>query len=105
MAMDFLLDDDFDVVIENGDFAMGESLEDDIRVILMSRPGDFPMSPFSGTALGDFLNSRFSLAERTALEAELRLQMELHQLPYRPTIDATGELKLNSNGTDPSTNI
>ena len=105
MALDFSLDDDFDLLIEDGDIVMGDSLGDDIRIILLIKPGDFANSPFSGAALGEALNSKFSLTERTAIEAELSRQMELHDIPFRALIQSDGTLQLNDYGTESTTNI
>lgn len=48
---DILLDADFELLIERGDFVVGESKEQDIALILDSMPGAWKQHPLLGVGI------------------------------------------------------
>jgi hypothetical protein len=48
---DFLLDEHGDLLIENGDFVIGESNHQHIELLLTSMPGDWKAHPETGVGL------------------------------------------------------
>jgi hypothetical protein len=56
MPTDYLYGDDFDLVIENGDFKKGESTEQHQQDLLIAHKGEFRLSPLVGVGIADILN-------------------------------------------------
>lgn len=54
---DILLDEDFDLLIENGDFVIGESVNQDIALIINTWVGHWKKSPLIGVGIQNYLNS------------------------------------------------
>jgi len=53
---DIRIDQQFDLVFEDGDFALGDSTEQNQMLILLSVPGEFKQFPTIGVGLEDYLN-------------------------------------------------
>lgn len=56
MPQDILLDDNFDLRIENGDFVVGESTNQHAEILLLSEKGDIRQYPFLGVGIKSFIN-------------------------------------------------
>lgn len=54
---DLLLDDDFDLRIEDGDLVVGESDDQHVQLNLLSSPGEWRQFPLIGPELTKQLNS------------------------------------------------
>jgi hypothetical protein len=52
---DVLLDEDFDLLMENGDFVVGESTLQHQALLLLSNKGEWRQSPVVGVGLNNFL--------------------------------------------------
>ena len=57
MPNDILLDENFDISIDNGDFGIGESTEQNQRTLLFSDKGQFKSSPTTGVGTRRYLES------------------------------------------------
>lgn len=57
MAKDILLNDDGEVVIANGDFVIGESLDQEVQIILEMAQGELKEDPLMGADLFRLINS------------------------------------------------
>lgn len=90
MANDFL-SKDFDIYFENGDLACGESSQQHVEDILVSRPGDFKNAPWIGVAIQDLLNAPTSPLILERLNKEIRLQLESDSAKVKTvsTVDIT----------------
>ncbi|MCG9911840.1 MAG: hypothetical protein MH137_11115 [Flavobacteriales bacterium] len=75
MAVDFLSDDNLDMVIQNGDFAVGESEVTEAKVILLSVPGSFLHHPFVGVNIRQWVGAPISPKERANMMREIKVQM------------------------------
>lgn len=73
LQRDFRLGDDGDIIIQNGDFAIGEALTDDVRLLLLTCKGEHMLDFLCGCDLVRRKNSRI---RRTELEAVVRKQVE-----------------------------
>lgn len=71
MANDILLDAAGDVRIENGDFVVGESLDQEVQIILEMAQGELKEDPLLGADLFRMINSN-------ATEAELKQRVKVH---------------------------
>lgn len=76
---DILLDNDNDLKILNGDFVIGESLEQRQKLIVQSAKNDFKQFPEMGAGLEAFLDDDDS----QALFAEIREQFKLDKMTLK----------------------
>jgi hypothetical protein len=67
MMQDFLLDEEYDLKIENGDFVIGDSDAQNQLLLLLSAKGDFAEYPDSCVGARRFLET----AETSALAREI----------------------------------
>lgn len=93
-AQDFILDSDGDILIQDGDFVIGESDGQHIRDIMSSVPGWFKEFPFVGFNPYQFLNSRSSVQQQSQL-AKIQLEsdgyvVDANQLSI--SIDSDGKI-------------
>lgn len=70
---DFLLDQNNDIRIENGDFVTGESTAQEIERILVGFKGSFKAFPLLGVEIGRKLKSRETAQE---IQREVNEQLE-----------------------------
>ena len=70
---DYLLDDDFDLKIENGDFVQGESDDRHAQLIALGAPGFIRQFPECGFHAIRFKNS--SAINKQKFESELKAQL------------------------------
>lgn len=69
---DFLLDQNKDLKIENGDFVLGDSTEQNLELLFISTPGEWKASVEVGIAIERALNGNLDrFVERT-----IRVQMD-----------------------------
>lgn len=54
-AFDYLVDDNFDLIIENGDFKKGDATLKHQHLLLLAEPGSFTQSPTIGVGIRSFL--------------------------------------------------
>ncbi len=71
--VDYLLDDDFDLLIENGDFVQGESDARHAQMISLGPPGFIRQFPECGFHAIRFKNS--SAISKQKFESELKAQL------------------------------
>ncbi|WP_435135705.1 hypothetical protein [Formosa sp. A9] len=71
MEKDILLDENDDLLIENGDFKIGESLTQEVGIILRMNQGELKEDPLLGANLIKFINSNVN-------DNELRTKVKLH---------------------------
>lgn len=76
---DILLDDDNDLLIENGDLTIGDSAIQDVALILATNKGEWKSAPLLGANLTELLRSRASQDE---INKRIRLQMEYDGKDY-----------------------
>ncbi|MDN3621352.1 hypothetical protein QWY81_17930 [Polaribacter undariae] len=72
MVQDFLLDENGDLRIANGDFVIGDSENQEIEALLVSMKGEFKEFPSVGADFQKLLKSR---SGQTAALKEIKLQL------------------------------
>ncbi len=77
MANDFLLDDTGDLKVVNGDLATGDSTQQDIELLLLSKKGEWKEFPMVGANIQEFLKQREG---HTAALKEARIQLRKDNL-------------------------
>lgn len=70
---DFLLGDDGDLQIRNGDIVVGESITQEVALILLTNKGEIRHDPLCGCDLLKMTNARIS---RSQFERLVRVQLE-----------------------------
>lgn len=63
MAKDLLLNDDFTPKIADGDFAIGDSEDQEVWLLLISQKSDFKFNPLAGADLVFLQNSPLKSSE------------------------------------------
>ena len=72
--IDLLLDEDGDIQFdENGELVIGESEQQDVELILATRPGDWKEHPTTGVNIHQYIKSREAHAT-VAREVNLQLK-------------------------------
>lgn len=74
MIIDYLHTDEDDLLIRNGDFAVGESEMQEVGIILRLNPGELKSDPVLGPALLRFIRGRDD--ERIRQLARLHLERD-----------------------------
>jgi hypothetical protein len=67
---DILLDENYDLIIKDGDLLVAESTEQHQRCILMANKGQFKQVPDVGVGINEWLNKESNLEELSTLIAE-----------------------------------
>lgn len=73
MEQDILLDDTDDLQIINGDFVIGESLTQDVGLILRLNQGELKSDPLLGANITTLINSN---VDQQALETKVKLHLQ-----------------------------
>ena len=74
MVQDILLDDNYDLLVQDGDFVVGDSEEQEIALLLMSSPGEWKASPLTGFGWIKRIKGEFIVED---LQKDLKTQLEL----------------------------
>ena len=89
MANDILLDDNNDLIILGGDFAVGESTPQEVEAIIISFPGWWNQYPNVGCGLMNYLNGPD--AEKLSRDARVHLQTDGKEMTsFDYSFDANG---------------
>lgn len=89
---DILLSSNYDLAIENGDFVIGEGLNQQVALLLLSAPGDIRHAPGMGVGL-----QNYSLDENPAdLNRNIRLTFKKDGLRVNKILQTTAELTIDA---------
>ncbi len=90
---DILLDENYDLMIENDDFVLGESTRQHQGLILMANKGEFRQHPFTGVGLRLFVEDD----RLGAMRVELTKQLELDGMTVqRVNVFSNGQLEIRA---------
>lgn len=73
-ANDFLLNEDYDLEIINGDFVISESEMQEVSIILQKSQGELKSDPLIGANLTKMIRSGYN---QQKIEQEIDIQMQL----------------------------
>jgi hypothetical protein len=90
--IDYLTDDNGDLIIENGDFKKGVATGQHIRDIIIASPGDYRQFPLVGFNIRKNVNGSFTGDDRK----RLRLQLEGDGHTVNLIKEENGELKVDA---------
>ncbi|CDF80564.1 conserved hypothetical protein [Formosa agariphila KMM 3901] len=91
MEQDILLDDTDDLLIENGDFKIGDSLTQEVGIILRMNQGELKEDPLLGANLLKFINSS---VDNNELQTKVKLHLQRDGKNYE---DIKNYITLKSN--------
>lgn len=83
---DFLMDDDYDCLIANGDFVVGESTSQEIQLHLKASKGNYYQHPLTGIGIDKYINASVSRAD---LKRTIRVDLEADNMEI-VTLDVAG---------------
>lgn len=89
---DFLLDSDFDLMIKDGDFLLGESNQQHQQSILLAEKGAFKQHPTLGVGLFSFLKNE----NPNELLREIRLEFDNDGMKIKRIGFEGGKLKIDA---------
>jgi hypothetical protein len=73
---DIILDDNMDLLIENGDFVIADSEEQVQQLILIATQGSFRGSPVTGIGIINYIKSQFTVGQIDKLRQKIKLQLQ-----------------------------
>jgi len=76
---DILLDDNNDLLIENGDFVVGESAGQEAKLLLLYSPGTLRSDPMVGVGFQSYQNAATSPSVLKTLDRIIQEQFEMDQ--------------------------
>jgi hypothetical protein len=83
-VFDFLLDENFDLKIENGDLVIGESTKQHVILILATAQGSWRKAPFAGANFAQNINT--NNINNSSMTANMKKALELDGLKIRKLI-------------------
>ncbi len=93
MAQDLLLDENGDLLIQNGDFVIGDSSYQDVKMIIQSAPGEWKQYPTVGVMADNYVKSPDP--EKAGLLNEIQRQLRANGVPLKSVfLDAEGKVKV-----------
>jgi hypothetical protein len=95
---DIILDNNLDLLIQNGDFVIDDAEQQIQALILMASQGSFRESPLTGVDILQYLKSRLSPALIDKLKQKIQLQFQYDGYTYaQPDIDLSGNIDIAAN--------
>jgi len=92
---DIMLDDNLDLLIQNGDFVIGDAEEQIQQLILIASQGSFRESPLTGINIVTYLKSRMTPGLVDALKQKIKLQFQYDgYTTVTPTIDSFTDIDI-----------
>lgn len=88
---DILLDEDNDLLIVNGDFVLGESEEQDIKMILQAVKNDYKQFPELGVNLVEHIESS---GNSLKLKQDIKINLRMDDIKKRFKI-VNGKIEFN----------
>lgn len=73
---DILLDSQGDLLIANGDFVVGNALEQQIEHLFLADKGAYKDSPLTGVGIQKLINGRLKGPQQLVREGKLQLQTD-----------------------------
>ena len=87
---DICMNDDFDLLIENGDFKIENSLEKEVKILLLSTPGNFKNAPLLGCDIQLLVQSN----QYAGIKAEVLRQLKADGKDMNVIINPDGTLNI-----------
>lgn len=91
MANDILLDENDDLLIQNGDFVVGDSLTQEVSIILKLNQGELKSDPLLGVNMITLINSE---ASKNEIETKVKMHLKRDDKDFNKIKQ---QLKINVN--------
>lgn len=95
---DFLVNEDGEPIIQNGDFVIGESNIQHIQDILLAAPGHYNTAPTLGPNLMAFNDSEMDDALKNEMIRIIALSLSIDKYKLLDYNFSTGEIKVGQKG-------
>ncbi|KAF0199571.1 MAG: hypothetical protein FD170_3890 [Bacteroidetes bacterium] len=89
---DILICEDYDLLITDGDFVIGNCLDQQVALLLLASPGDIRSAPENGVGLPEFLLGE----DNDDLNAAIRFQFKKDNLKLRKIKITSTQLTLDA---------
>lgn len=89
---DILLDQDFDLLIQNGDLAIGPSSEQHQQLLLLSNKGDWRQFPMVGVGVREYLKDE----DENSMVGEIKEQFEMDGMEVKDIRIANGQIGIDA---------
>lgn len=77
MVNDIMLNEERDVLIQNGDFVIAPSDAAHIEHLLLAWKGNYREFPLCGVGVARYLNASYNIESRAELKRDIQLQMQV----------------------------
>ena len=74
--MDIILDDEMDLLIENGDFVIADGEEQHQQIVIIASQGSFRASPLTGVNIAKYIKTGFTQAQIDQLTQKIRIHLQ-----------------------------
>ncbi|QEE51034.1 hypothetical protein FUA48_16055 [Flavobacterium alkalisoli] len=81
MNKDIALDENFDLMTENGDFAIIQSDQQHVNCIFLAHPGEYKQFPLVGFGASKYLKKSTASKQKFVRDLTLQLQMDGYANP------------------------
>lgn len=75
MANDFLLNENDELIIENGDFKVGNSDNQNVDLLIRTPKGANKFHPQAGVGVNNYINAALDVQNKRQLQSEIRAQL------------------------------
>lgn len=89
---DILLDQDFDLLIQNGDLVIGPSSEQHQQLLLLSNKGDWRQFPMVGVGVREYLKDE----NENSMVGEIKEQFEMDGMEVKDIRIANGQIGIDA---------
>ncbi|MBU7577074.1 MAG: hypothetical protein KAF40_03340 [Flavihumibacter sp.] len=89
---DILLDEDFDLLIQNGDLVIGPSSEQHQQLLLLSNKGDWRQFPMVGVGIREYLKDE----DENSMVGEIKEQFEMDGMQVKDIRIANGQIGIDA---------
>lgn len=89
---DILLDQDFDLLIQNGDLVIGPSSEQHQQLLLLSNKGDWRQFPMVGVGVREYLKDE----DENSMVGEIKEQFEMDGMEVKDIRIANGQIGIDA---------
>ncbi|KAF0203155.1 MAG: hypothetical protein FD170_1427 [Bacteroidetes bacterium] len=93
---DILLDENYDLLIEGGDFVVGDCLNQQVALLLLASKGNIRSAPNNGVGLPEYLLGE----DNDQLNAEIRLEFKKDNLKVRKIMITSTKLTVDAEHGD-----
>jgi hypothetical protein len=93
MLTDVLIDNNMDLAIADGDFALGDATGQHMQMLIASHPGEWKQHPYAGVGIADYLKGE----NPGGLKAEIKRQLKADGMNVKSVkVAANGSVNIDA---------